>query len=90
MKQADLIAGLATASALPKDKIREVLTNLGVAITVAVKSDDDVTIPGVGKISRVLRSARTGRNPHTGAAIQVPAKNQVKFKVSKELADAVA
>ncbi|MGL6099303.1 MAG: HU family DNA-binding protein [Fusobacteriaceae bacterium] len=50
---------------------------------------DDVTFIGWGKFEAVLREARTGRNPSTGAEIEIPAKKVVKFKVGKKFADAV-
>ena len=46
-------------------------------------------IPGVGRLVRVERKPRTGRNPKTGEAVKVPAKNFVKFRVSKSVKDAV-
>ncbi|VAX22563.1 Putative DNA-binding protein HU-beta (ACLAME 290) [hydrothermal vent metagenome] len=47
------------------------------------------TIPGLGKVSTASRKARKGRNPQTGAAIKIPAKKVVKFKVAKAAQDAV-
>ncbi|MFH1194348.1 MAG: HU family DNA-binding protein [bacterium] len=46
-------------------------------------------IPGLGKFSVTQRSKRTGRNPQTGATIIIPAKKVVKFKVGKQVQDAV-
>lgn len=47
------------------------------------------TIPGLGKLVLVKRKARMGRNPQTGAAIKIPAKRVVKFRVAKACKDAV-
>ena len=47
------------------------------------------TIPGIGKLVLVHRSARKGRNPATGEAINIPAKTVVKFRVSKLAKDAI-
>lgn len=47
------------------------------------------TIPGIGKLVLVKRKARLGRNPQTGAAIKIPAKKVVKFRVAKACKDAV-
>jgi len=47
------------------------------------------TLPGIGKLVLVNRKARTGRNPATGATIQIPAKRVVKFRVAKACKDAV-
>ncbi|MEQ2007261.1 MAG: HU family DNA-binding protein [Limisphaerales bacterium] len=47
------------------------------------------TLPGLGKLKLRDRAARTGRNPATGATIQLPAKRVVKFQVSKAAKDAI-
>jgi DNA-binding protein HU-beta len=47
------------------------------------------TLPGIGKLVRVHRNARVGRNPKTGEAIQIPAKDVVKFRVAKACKEAV-
>ncbi|MEP6662291.1 MAG: HU family DNA-binding protein [Verrucomicrobiota bacterium] len=47
------------------------------------------TLPGIGKLVLVDRKARMGRNPKTGAAIQIPAKRVVKFRVAKAAKDAI-
>jgi DNA-binding protein HU-beta len=50
---------------------------------------DTFTLPGLGKLVLVDRKARIGRNPATGAAIQIPAKREVKFHVAKAVKDAI-
>jgi DNA-binding protein HU-beta len=45
-----------------------------------------VTLVGFGTFSVTKRSARTGRNPQTGATIKIKAKKVAKFKAGKELA----
>ncbi|MCR4256341.1 MAG: HU family DNA-binding protein, partial [Candidatus Uhrbacteria bacterium] len=45
--------------------------------------------PGIGKLVKVHRNARMGRNPATGAEIKIPAKTVVKFRVAKAAKDAV-
>ena len=47
------------------------------------------TIPGLGKLSVTDRKERIGRNPATGQTMVIPAKKVVKFKVSKQVQDAV-
>jgi DNA-binding protein HU-beta len=47
------------------------------------------TIPGLGKVFTTKTKKRNGRNPATGEAIVIPAKNKVKFRVSKAAQDAV-
>ena len=50
---------------------------------------DGFTIPGLGKLVKVNRKARMGRNPATGETIQIPAKTVLKFRIAKAAKDAV-
>jgi len=50
---------------------------------------DTFTLPGIGKLVLVDRKARIGRNPATGAEIQIPARKVLKFRVAKAAADAI-
>ena len=50
---------------------------------------DEFTLPGIGKLVVVDRKARTGRNPQTGAEIQIPAKRALKFRIAKAAKDAI-
>ena len=50
---------------------------------------DEFTLPGIGKLVLVDRKARIGRNPSTGAEIQIPAKQVLKFRVAKAAKDAI-
>lgn len=54
-----------------------------------VKKDGEFVLPGLGKLVKVKRQARMGRNPATGASIQIPAKTVVKFRVAKAAKEAV-
>ncbi len=54
-----------------------------------VKSAGEFVLPGFGKLVKVHRQARMGRNPATGATIQIPAKTVVKFRVAKAAKEAV-
>lgn len=54
------------------------------AIIEVTKQDGRVTFPGVGTFSSVSRKARTGRNPKTGAILEIPAKDTIKFKPSSK------
>ena len=48
-----------------------------------VKKNGVFVLPGIGRLVRVDRKARTGRNPATGETIKIPAKKVVKFRVAK-------
>lgn len=54
-----------------------------------VKAHGEFNLPGLGKLVKKQRAARTGRNPMTGASISIPAKTVVKFRVAKQAKDAV-
>ena len=64
----------------------ESLVNLAYA---QVKQNGEFTIPGVGKLVKVNRKARMGRNPATGAEISIPARTVVKFRVAKAAKEAI-
>ena len=51
----------------------------------ALKSDDKIEIRGLGSFKVITRKARTGRNPKTGATVDVPEKKAVFFKPGKEI-----
>ena len=50
---------------------------------------DGFTVPGLGKMVKVERKARQGRNPATGETIQIAAKTVLKFRIAKAAKDAV-
>ncbi len=54
-------------------------------LATALTSGDEVTLPGLGKLKLRSRNARTGRNPKTGEAINIPSKHVVKFSISSDL-----
>jgi|SRR4051794_18176261 DNA-binding protein HU-beta len=64
----------------------DVITEIGYK---EVKKTGEFTLPGFGKLVKQKRKARMGRNPATGAAIKIPAKTVVKFRVAKAAKDAV-
>lgn len=64
----------------------EALTDLAY---VQVKKSGEFVLPGIGKLVKVHRKERMGRNPATGEAIKIAAKTVVKFRVAKAAKDAV-
>ena len=90
MTKNELIEAIISDTNMTKKDAETVLKNLTTAIRTTLKGGNDFTIAGIGKLKPDARAARTARNPSTGATIDVPAKTVVKFKVAKELADAVA
>lgn len=90
MTKAELIKAISTDTGLSLGQTETVLASLASVTAKAVLEDGEALIPGVGKLELGVRSARTGRNPQTGAEVQIPAKRVVKFKAAKSLKDAVA
>ena len=89
MNKAELIDAIAGHADLTKADAGRALEGFCEAITAAMRKDEDVTLVGFGTFSRKEREARTGRNPATGAEIQIPASKTVSFKPGKALKDAV-
>ncbi|PHV02824.1 HU family DNA-binding protein [Iodobacter sp. BJB302] len=65
------------------------LSALGEVTQEALAKGDDVTLPGLGKLSLAERAEREGRNPRTGETITIAASRSAKFSVSKDLKTAV-
>lgn len=55
----------------------------------ALKNGDSVAVSGFGSFKPVKRAARKGRNPRTGAEIQIPASTSIKFTPSKALKESL-
>ncbi len=89
MNKTELIAAMAEKAELSKAATEKALAAFQEAVTDSLKQGDSISLVGFGTFSVSERAARTGRNPQTGAEMQIPAKNIVKFKVGKKLADSV-
>lgn len=89
MNKSELIEAIASGSDVSKAEAGKVLDIFMKTITDALKSGDQVVLPGFGSFSTGLRSARTGRNPQTGQAIEIKASRVAKFKAGKSLKEAV-
>ena len=89
MNKMDLIAAVADTTELPKAKAAEVVDAVFAAIEAALKKKEEVRLVGFGSFATAVRKATTGRNPRTGADIQIPASTSVRFKAGKALKDAV-
>ena len=89
MTKADLIDGLANKLGMGKGEAERAVNIVLDDIINALKQGERVNISGFGTFSVSARQARTGRNPKTGAKVDVPAKRVPFFKPSKELRDSV-
>ena len=89
MNKAELIDAVAESADLPKAAATRAVDALVDAITTALKAGDTVSLVGFGAFSIKERAARTGRNPQTGAAIDIAASRVPAFKAGKALKDSV-
>ncbi|MEJ6735454.1 MAG: HU family DNA-binding protein [Flavobacteriales bacterium] len=89
MNKAQLIDAMASDANLSKADAKRALESLTSNVTSALKKGDKVALIGFGTFSISARAARTGRNPQTGATIQIKAKKVAKFKAGSALSDSV-
>jgi DNA-binding protein HU-beta len=87
LTKSQIVATIADANGLSKKQTSQILESI---VQLAYKNaKNSFTFPGLGKLVLVNRKARMGRNPATGAAIKIPAKRVVKFRVAKAAKDAI-
>jgi|TARA_B100000315_G_C14456801_1_gene531786 DNA-binding protein HU-beta len=89
MNKNDLVTAVSAATDISKTDAAKAVDGVFGAITGALSRGDNVQVVGFGNFSVANRSARQGRNPQTGATIQIAASRQPKFKAGKGLKDAV-
>jgi DNA-binding protein HU-beta len=89
LTQTQLVRGLAEAGEVTNKQARTILDSLSSMAVSEVKKNGVFVLPGIGRLVRVDRKARMGRNPATGEAIKIPAKKVVKFRVAKAAKDAI-
>ena len=89
MTKADLVDKVTSLGDLTRRDGEIIVDTLFEAVIGALKSGDKIEIRGFGSFRTRQRNARTGRNPKTGAKVDVPAKRVPFFKPSKELRDSV-
>lgn len=90
MNKGELINTYATLATVKTVEAKTAVENFSKIIHNTLLSGEEVTIPGVGKLKVQIRPGRTGRNPATGAAIEIPTKRVVKFTPSAEFEDQVS
>ena len=85
----ELIAQVAETAEMTKTDAAKAVDSVFGAIETALKDGNEVRLTGFGTFSVSQRKATTGRNPRTGATINIPASNQPKFRAGKGLRDSV-
>ena len=87
LSKSQIASEIATKAGLTKKQAAGILEHI--ADLAYKNAKNSFTRPGIGKLVLVNRKARIGRNPATGATINIPAKKVVKFRVAKAAKDAI-
>ena len=87
LTKSQVVTAVAEKNGLSKKQADEAL--ITIADLAYKNAKNTFTMPGLGKLVLVNRKARVGRNPATGATIQIAAKRVVKFRVAKAAKDAI-
>ncbi len=89
MTKADLIEGVSRVVEMTRKESEVIVETIFESIVKALKSSEKIEIRGFGSFRTRQRKPRVGRNPKTGARVDVPAKTVPYFKPSKELKDMI-
>ena len=89
MKKSDLVDAISSKSGVAKSQAQEIIESVFDLIGSALSQGEKIDLRGFGTFSVRDSKARTGRNPQTGAALQIPARRVPGFKAGKELRDRV-
>ncbi|ROH86902.1 HU family DNA-binding protein [Pseudomethylobacillus aquaticus] len=89
MNKQELIEQIAASADISKAAAAKVIDAFTDSITSALKKGDSVTLIGFGTFAVSERAARTGRNPQTGAELQIAARKAPAFRPGKALKDAL-
>jgi DNA-binding protein HU-beta len=89
MSQTQLLHSISEACELPTKTVKTMITALSAIAVQETKKNGVFVVPGIGRLVKVDRKARIGRNPATGESIKIAAKKVVKFRIAKSVKDAV-
>ena len=89
MKKAELVEAVAEKAGLTKADATRAIEALFDTVKTAMVKGERVAIPGFGTFSVGERAAREGRNPRTGATVQIAARKEVTFKAGSALKETV-
>lgn len=89
MNKTEFVERVAETAQVTKKDAKAMVENFILTLTDVMSEGDNVNLTPFGKFEVVERAAREGRNPQTGEAMSIPAKNAVKFKPSKGLKELV-
>ena len=89
LTKAQLVGEISEKLGMTKKDVSNFIDTLTDIACKETKKKGEFTMPGIGKLVKVARKARTGRNPATGEVIKIKAKTVVKFRVAKACKDAI-
>lgn len=89
MTQSEVINHFAEKFGIKRAQAKEYFDELASLAGNEVRTNGEFVLPGFGKLVLSQRKAREGRNPATGATIQIPAKTTLKFRLGKAMKDSV-
>ena len=89
MTQSQIVQTLAEKCEVTKKQSKMMMDSLAETAVAQVKKNGVFVLPGIGRLVRLDRKARMGRNPATGETIKIAAKKVVKFRVAKAAKDAI-
>jgi len=87
MNHAELSDSVAASLGLTKAEGKKAVDAVFAAITDAAGKGEEVSVNGFGKFKVKESAAREGRNPSTGAAIQIAASKKLGFSAAKAVKD---
>jgi DNA-binding protein HU-beta len=90
MTQTEILSRLAETCNCKRTDVKAMFDALAEMAVSEVRANGEFTVPGFGKLKKTQRKAREGRNPATGATIQIPAKTTVKFSLGKAMKDSIS
>ena len=89
MTKSQIVGYFAKKFEVSKKAASAMLEEVAALAIAETKKGGAFVIPGIGKLVKVARKARMGRNPATGEAIKIPAKTVVKMRVAKACKEAI-
>jgi DNA-binding protein HU-beta len=89
MTKSQIVGYFATKFEVSKKTAGALIEEMAALATAEAKKSGSFVFPGIGKLVKVNRKARMGRNPATGEAIKIPAKTVVKMRIAKACKEAI-
>ena len=83
VSKADIVREIAQETGVTQESVRGAIDAFLGAVTTHAQAGDTVSLAGFGRFQVKARAARTGRNPNTGASVEIPESRKLAFKVSK-------